>query len=291
MAFLIWGLLTIYWKHLRDFQPLELIAWRVTLSAATMAVVVAIRGRVRAVARAFADPETRWRLVVAAVLLTGNWTSYVWTIVNERVLESALGYFIAPIATMVLGVTVLGERLSTLARLALALGTGAVIVIAVSYGQVPWAALIIAGSWSLYGLVKRHVAMASIDSFAAESFVLVVPALVTVAFYAGRAGSIPADADAVHWTLLALSGVATAVPLVLFAFAAPRVPFTLLGPIQYLVPLINFVLGWAIYHEALPPSRIVGFTLVWLALAAVTFDRVHIARSARIGETSPVPVS
>ena len=144
-----------------------------------------------------------------------------------------------------------------------------------SYGQPPIAALVMAVSWSVYGLLKRRVPLAAVDGFAAESFVLVVPAVIVVAATAGLSDSIPRTADGAELVLVSVSGVATAVPLILFAFAAARVPLTVLGPLQYLIPTINFLLGWALYDEELPWSRLVGFGLIWAALLIVTIDGVR----------------
>jgi chloramphenicol-sensitive protein RarD len=178
---------------------------------------------------------------------------------------------------MAIGVVVLGEHPSRAQKLAMALTLAAVVELTVSYGHVPWAALIIAVSWSFYGLCKRNIPLTGVESFAAESFSLVVPAGIVVLVFAGHADSVPQSADARELVLVSLSGIATAVPLVLFAFAAARVPFTVLGPLQFLVPIINFLLGWLVYDEPLPPERLAGFALVWVALVLVTVDR---ARSA-----------
>jgi chloramphenicol-sensitive protein RarD len=236
--------------------------------------VVTVGHRWRVLLAAMRRPALTLRLAVAAVLLTANWTGYVWAVANDRVLETALGYFMAPLATMLLGVTVLGERASRLQRAALVLAAAAVVVLTVSYGRPPWIALVIAASWSLYGLLKRQVPLSPIESLAGETFILLVPAVVLVAAMSGAADSIPSSATAGHWVLVALTGVVTAVPLLLFAVAAQRVPFTLLGALQYLVPSINLVLGWLVYHESMPADRLVGFALVWVALVAVAMDKV-----------------
>lgn len=274
VAYLLWGLLTVYWKQLHRFDPFELIGWRIISASIVMAGVVTVGHRWGVLVAAMRRPALTLRLAGAAVLLTANWTGYVWAVANDRVLETALGYFMAPLATMLLGVTVLGEPASRLQRAALVLAAAAVVVLTVSYGRPPWVALVIAASWSLYGLLKRQVPLTPIESLAGETFILLVPAIVLVAAMSGAADSIPSSADAGHWVLVALTGVVTAVPLLLFAVAAQRVPFTLLGALQYLVPSINLVLGWLVYHESMPADRLVGFALVWVALVAVAVDKV-----------------
>lgn len=286
-AYTIWGLLTVYWKQLADFNPFELIGWRIISASLVMVLVVSVRGRWPAIRAVFADRSLLARIAVAAGLLTANWTAYVYAVVHERVIETALGYFMAPLGTMVLGITVLKERPSTAQKVAIVLASAAVIELTVSYGRPPVAALVMAVTWSVYGLLKRRVPLPATDSFAAESFVLVIPAAVVIAVAAGMSDSVPRSGDAAELTLVALSGLATAVPLTLFAFSAARVPLTLLGPLQYLVPTITFVLGWALYNEELPWSRLVGFMLVWAALLIITVDRVHSTVSRRADSRIP----
>lgn len=281
VAYTVWGLLTIYWKQLGDFDAFELIAWRIGTAAVVMAIVISIRRRWSVIRRTMLDPRLLTRIAAAATLLTVNWTAYVYAVVHERVLETALGYFIAPLGTMALGIFVFKERPTAAQKVAIALAVIAVVVLTLSYGRPPAIALIIAVSWSIYGLFKRQVPLSAIDGLAVETFVLLVPAAVVVAVMAGRDGSIPSTAGAGELLLVSLAGVATVIPLTLFAYAAARVPFQILGPLNYLVPSINFLLGWAVFGEDLPWSRVVGFAIVWAALAVVTVDRLRAGAAQR----------
>jgi chloramphenicol-sensitive protein RarD len=274
-AYLIWGSLTVYWKQLHDFGPAELIAWRVTTAALVMAVVVSARRRWSVIRTAMHDRTVAAQVVAAALLLTVNWGAYVYAVVNDRVIETALGYFIAPLGMMAMGIVLLGERPSRGQKVAMALGGLAIVELAVVYGRVPVLAILIAASWCGYSLTKRRVPLTGLDSFAAESFVLAIPAFVAVGVFTTHADSIPRAAATGELVLVALSGIVTAVPLSLFAYAAVRVPFTTLGSLQYLVPTINFALGWLVYDEALPWTRLLGFGLVWVALAVVTVDMLR----------------
>lgn len=287
-AFVLWGLLTIYWKQLAGLDAIELIGWRVATAAGFMSIVVTVRGRWPAITGALTDRSIGSRIVLASLLLTVNWTTYVWAVVNDRVIETALGYFLAPLGTMALGVVVLGEHLTPLKRWSVVFAASAVVVVTASYGRVPWVALVLAGSWSWYGLTKRRVPLDPIGSLTSELLVLGVPALALAISGFVREGGIPDHASGADWGFLLGTGVITAVPLLLFAFAAQRVPFTLLGPTNYLVPLINFVLGWLAFGEALPPSRVAGFLLVWVALVLVTADMFR-QRSGALAR-HPVPV-
>lgn len=278
LAYLLWGFLTIYWKQLSAFDAAELIAWRMACAGVVMGIVVTLRRSWPAIVAAFRDRRTLVRLIAASLLLTGNWGSYVWAVTNDRVIETALGYFIAPLATMAIGVFVLHETPTRAQRIAFALSIVAVVVLTVSYGRPPWIALALAGTWSLYGLAKRRVPLGPIDSLAGETFVLFVPAVVGLSWLSTRATSVVNTAAAGEWAYVLGTGVVTAVPLVLFAGAAQSIPFTLLGPLNLIVPIINFGLGWLLYDEPMPIDRVVGFAFVWVALVVVMIDRINGAR-------------
>lgn len=279
-AYLLWGFLTVYWKQLDAFDAFELIAWRMVCAGAVMAVIVTARRTWPTIVAALRDPAVARALAVSSVLLTLNWGSYVWAVTNDRVIETALGYFIAPLATMAIGVFVLKEQPTLAQRASFALAAVAVVILTVSYGRPPWIALVIAGSWSLYGLTKRRVPLGAVDSLAGETFVLFAPAVVAVIAFSSGADSVARTASGADWLFVLGTGVITAVPLMLFAAAAKAVPFTLLGPLNLLVPVINFGLGWLIYDEPMPADRLVGFGFVWVALVIVMWDRIATHRRA-----------
>ena len=287
-AYLLWGLLTVYWKLLHEFDPFDLIGWRIITAAIVMVIGLSVSGRWGHLRPVLRDRRLLGRVVVAALLLTVNWTSYVWAVVNDHVIETALGYFMAPLGTILIGVVVFGERLRNAQKIAVGLAVAAVIVLGVSYGAIPWLALAIAVSWSLYGWLKKEVPLTPVESMSAESFVLVVPAIVVVASLASQSDSVISSASTGEMVLVALTGLATVIPLMLFARAALRVPLTILGPLQYSVPTINFVLGWAVYGEEMPASRLAGFSLVWAGLLIVSLDTYRRSRSEAASTREPV---
>ncbi len=283
-VYLLWGFLTIYWKQLKAFDAFELIVWRMSCAGVVMAVIVTARRTWPNIVAALRHGPTARRLLMASVLLTLNWGSYVWAVTNDRVIETALGYFIAPLATMAIGVFVLHEEPTAAQRLAFGLAAIAVVILTISYGRPPWIAILIAATWSLYGLAKRRVPLGAVDSLAGETFVLFVPAVLAVIAFSMQADSVAQTADTADWILVLGTGVVTAVPLMLFAAAAQSIPFTLLGPLNLLVPIINFGLGWLIYGEPVPPDRLVGFAVVWTALIVVMWDRVSTHRRSAVPE-------
>lgn len=268
-AYAIWGLLTMYWKVLKSFDALELIGWRITLSVVMLVPFALATRRFIPLVRSLRDRQLLGRVVLASVLLTINWYTYVWAVVNGHVIETALGYFIAPIFTLVIGVYGLHEHLQPIQRVAVGFAVAGVVVLTAGYGSVPYIALTLAGSWSVYGLLKKQVTLAPLESLTAEVLVLCVPAASLVAVSWQHVESIPATSSAFEWVFVLLLGVATAVPLLLFAGAAHRTPLTVLGPMQYLVPTINFILGWLLYNEDVSATKLVGFGLIWVCLALV----------------------
>jgi chloramphenicol-sensitive protein RarD len=289
-AYLLWGLLTLYWKALRDLDPFELIGWRIVCSAALLVVVLSVGRRWTPLLEAARRPRLLGRIALAALLLTANWTCYVWAVVNDQVIETALGYFMAPIGTMLIGVFVLREHMYRAQVIAFALAVAAVAVLTLSYGRVPAIALVLATTWSVYGLLKRQVPLDPFQSLTGETMVVLLPAIGLMAWGFAADDGIAATATSGQTILVLLSGVVTTVPLLLFAVAAPRVPFTILGPLQYVVPTINFLLGWLAFGEELPPSRLVGFLLVWAGLAVLSVDTVRRARTVRTAAV-PAPAS
>ncbi len=271
-AYVLWGLLTIYWKQLHGFPPFELIGWRVMASFTILMVLATINRRVRVIARAAFSRTLAPRIAAAAILVTVNWSSYVWAVAHDHVIETALGYFMAPLLTMWLGVAVLKEKLNRSQKAAIALAVVAVGILTVGYGRLPFLALLIAASWAFYGLLKRRVPMSSLDSLTAEMMWLVLPAIVLAIAQSGRNDSITVTADGLHWALVIMTGLITVVPLWMFGHAALRVPLTVLGPLQYSVPTINFLLGWLAYNEELDATRLVGFAFVWVALVVLALD-------------------
>lgn len=274
-AYLLWGVITIYWKLLDDFNAFDLIGWRIVTAVALLLGLVAMQRRLRAVGVALRDPSLLARIAVAAVMLVINWTLYVWAVVNEHVMETALGYFIAPLFTAVIGVVVLGEPLRRLQKVALGFAVASVAVLTIAYGRPPVIALAIATSWAAYGLLKKQVPLRPLESLTAETVVLVLPAAALVIWSLSRSDQMFSGATSIEVILVLLTGLITAVPLLLFAHAAQRLPLTIIGPMQYLVPVINFLLGWLAYGEPLESSRFVGFMLVWFGLVCTFTDTMR----------------
>ena len=271
-SYLIWGLVTIFWKHLKGFDSFELIGWRITTSTILLVAYMTVTKKMKPLLTTMCDSRTLVRLIMASILLTINWTTYVWAVVNGHVLEAALGYFIAPLCTMVLGVFVLHEKLRRPQIFAIIFALCGVAVITIEYGRVPWIALTIASSWTFYGYLKKQVQLPPLESLTGEVIVAFIPALMYVAICWNHTNSVSNTASSTQWLLIALTGLITTVPLLLFAAASQRIPLTLIGPMQYINPTINFLLGWLLYSEEITATKVAGFALIWICLAIVLLD-------------------
>lgn len=271
-VYFLWGALTLYWKELRDFDPFELIGWRIASSVVVLVVVMSATRRLRPLLIALRNPRLFLRIFLASVLLTINWATYVWAVVNDHVLETALGYFIAPVLTIVIGVGVLHERLRLIQKVAVAFAVGGIAVLTIAYGRVPWIAITIASSWSFYAYLKKKVPLQPLESLTAEVLVLAVPAIAFLFATWSNVDSVSNTANFTEWIFVAFTGVITAVPLLMFASASQRTPLTILGPMQYIVPTMNFLIGWLLFDELLTSSKVAGFSLIWVCLALVLTD-------------------
>ena len=277
----MWGGFTAYWKLLSEFAPADLVGWRIASATLVLAILLIARGTWGNVIGALSDPPIRRRLALASALLAVNWSTYVFAVVSDRVIETALGYFLAPLITMAIGVLVLGERLTPMKRAAAVLAVASILITSISYGAVPWVAVFLGGSWAWYGLTKRRVPLGPVDSLGSEVLLLMPLAGVVVAISLVRDGGVidAAGPGISPWLGLLGTGVITAAPLLLFAHAAKRVPFTLFGPIGWMVPIINLLLGWVAYGESMPALRLIGFALVWVALIGIAIETLRAERS------------
>ena len=275
LAYVLWGMFPLYWTHLQPAGAVELLAHRVIWSVAVMAVIVALWRRWPALLAVVRDRRTLLLLTLAAVVISVNWGSYIWGVNNGRVVETSLGYFINPLVTVLMGVFILGERLRHLQWIAMGVAFAAVVVLTLDYGRVPWIALVLAFSFGTYGLAKKQANVGPVESLTVETLVLAPVAAAYVAWLAASGQSNFGSHGLGHAALMTMSGLVTAVPLLLFGAAAIRVSMVSLGLLQYLAPTIQFVLGVFYFHEDMPLGRWVGFALVWLALVVFTVEALH----------------
>ncbi|MDT7787348.1 MAG: chloramphenicol-sensitive protein RarD [Pseudonocardiales bacterium] len=268
VAYVLWGLFPAYWPLLVPAQPVEVLAHRIVWSFVTLAIAVVVLRRWRP----FLELSGKGWLIVtaAAVLITVNWGTYIYAVNSKHVVEAALGYFITPLVSVALGLIFLKERLRLVQAVAFAVVVVAVIVLTVDYGRLPVISLILAVSFGIYGLLKKKVPLDAISSLTAESAVL-APIAGIYLLTLGSANTFTTEGTG-HTLMILSTGIVTVVPLLLFGAGARLIPLTTMGMLQYLAPVLQFAWGVFIVNEPMPPSRWIGFALVWLALAIFTFD-------------------
>lgn len=268
LAFLCWGLFPLYFHALNAIPPLEITTHRVLWSLVFLAIVLTVRRQWGWVGPLMQEKKVMASFFVSSLLLSGNWLLYIWAVNNGHVVESSLGYFINPLFNVMLGFVVLKERLRRGQWAAIAVAAAGVAWLAWEGGRMPWIALALAGSFGCYGLMRKTAALGALEGLSFETMLLFPFALGYMLWLTahGQNSFINADADSTRALLLA-AGPITAIPLLLFAAGARRIPLSVLGLLQYIGPTIQFSLGIFLFHEAFTSGKLVGFVLIWSALA------------------------
>ncbi|MGV0585404.1 EamA family transporter RarD [Mycobacteroides chelonae] len=282
-AYFMWGLFPAFFPLLKPASALEILAHRMIWTLLLMVIVVAVSGRLRDLIAM--GPRNWFLLAGASALIALNWGVYIYAVNSGHVLDAALGYFVNPLVTVLLGVLIFREPLSRWQLLALVLAVTAVIVLTINYGQLPVITLVLAVSFAGYGAIKKTVTVDPRVSLMAEGIVAAPFALAYVAFLglAGQQHFLGYTHG--HTALIVFSGVVTALPLLMFGIAAQRIPLVTLGLLQYLTPSLQMLWGVLVKHEAMPPERWAGFALIWAALVVFTVDAVLSARRVRPATT------
>ncbi|MNB79935.1 EamA-like transporter family protein [compost metagenome] len=283
IAYIMWGVLPLYWKLFNDVPAGEILSHRVVWSFVFMAVLVAIQQRWSDMKRIAANRSQLLSLTASGLLIAANWLIFIWAVNNGHVVETSLGYYLNPLFNVLLAVVFLREKPNRGQWLAIALAGAAVLLIAVNYGRFPWIAISLAASFGLYGLAKKKTRQEASVGLLSETAVVLPIALVYWIYLA-------ASGESTAWTLswpmftgLLLSGAVTALPLLFFARAAARMPLTTLGFVQYIGPTIMLILSVFVFKETVSPVLLTGFALIWTALAVYAASSVRGAKLAKAG--------
>lgn len=274
-AYVLWGVLPLFLKLLAHLPVLEVTAHRALWTAPAAAAAAAVMG---GLAQLKVDRAALARLVLAAGLIGANWLIYVWAVANARIVEASLGYFLLPLLNVAIGVLAFGERLTRAQWLAVGLAAAGVLNMAVGVGVIPWVALGLAFSFGLYGVVKKTVPVTAPAGLFWEAALLAVPAVMLLG-WVGAAGGAPFGTGRWDWALLLLTGPISAIPLMLFAYGARRLPLTALGLLQYLAPTLQFAIGLS-FGEPFTLGHAVTFGLIWAGLALYTWSGARARRVA-----------
>jgi chloramphenicol-sensitive protein RarD len=287
-AYIAWGFLPIFWKALHAVPALENLAQRIVWGLAVAVVLVAYRSNWRWLGEVFRSKRTMLTFVTSSLLLSVNWFVYIWAVNAGYIVETSLGYCINPLLNVLLGVLFLKERLRVGQGVAVALALAGVLYLTVQYGAPPWIALALATSFGAYGLLRKTATLGSLEGFTLEALLL-FPLAVGYVLYLEVIGSGAFVHTGVATSLLLVcGGFVTAATLLLFAAGARRITLISLGILQYVAPTIQFLLGVLVYGEALSPQRLVGFCVIWLALAIYTLEAV--LRNGRAAQACAVAI-
>jgi chloramphenicol-sensitive protein RarD len=283
-AYVLWGVLAVYWKLLAHVPSLQIVAHRVLWSFAVLVLLLTATGQWGRL-RAVMTRRVVILYVVAALLIAINWLVYIWAVVSGFLLEASLGYFITPLVNVLLGVMVLRERLRSFQWLAVALAGAGVLQLTYVYGATPWIALVLAVTFGLYGLVKKRAPLGATDGLTLETGVVVpIAGIYLVATEYTGTGAI-GQASALTQALLVGGGPMTLLPLLLFASAAQRISLSALGILQYIAPTMQFLLGAFVFDEPFTRIQLVGYALVWLGLLVFTVEGLSRRRGIPVLES------
>ena len=280
-AYVIWGLFPLYFRQLAMVPPMEILVHRVLWSVLFVLVLLGLRRQWAWIAAVARQPRVLGAFAASALLLSVNWLVYIWAVNNGHVVDASLGYFITPLVNVLLGYTVLHERPRRAQWVALGLAAAGVVWLTWQVGALPWIALVLATTFGSYGLLRKIAVLGPLEGLALETLLLTPPALLAMVLWwgPGSASLPPADGGTSLW-LIGI-GPVTAIPLLLFAAGARSISLTTLGVLQYLGPTIQFGLGVWYFREPFDPARLVGFGLIWAALALYSADGFRTARARR----------
>jgi chloramphenicol-sensitive protein RarD len=265
-AYMLWGILPVYWKALESVSPVQILGHRVVWSFALLAILILQRREAMSLIKALAS----WRIVLFAALAAGllgvNWLVYIWGVNNGHIVETSLGYFINPLVSVLLGVLFFKERLRPLQWAAVGLAACGVIYLAIRSGTLPWISLALALTFGFYGLLKKKSPLEALPGLGVEMAFLLLPALGYLLFAQSQGSGAFGHAGAETDLLLIFTGVVTAMPILMFGMAARSIPLSLVGLLQYIAPTCQFLLGVLAYGEPFTHERLIGFSVIWLAL-------------------------
>ncbi|MBL9135414.1 MAG: EamA family transporter RarD [Verrucomicrobiales bacterium] len=273
-CYLMWGLVPLYWTQLSEINPVELIAHRHVGSLVVVAALVALQGMIREVADALRSRRILAVHLLSGTLLTVNWLVYVWGVNTGHVIETSLGYFLVPLANVAAGRFLLHEHLRRWQWVAIGFAAAGVAVMVAQVHRLPWIALILAVTFSSYGVLRKRSPLGSLTGLTVETLLLSPVAVGFLVWQQARGMGALGRVDGAHQALLLVAGLITAVPLLMFAYGARRIRLSTLGLLQYLGPTTQFSLGLLVYREAFSRDRMLGFGLIWTGLVLYTADNL-----------------
>lgn len=285
-AYILWGIFPIYFKALRDVSPLEILWHRIVWAFVFLLIALAARRQWSWIGRLARQPKVVAGFAASAVLLSANWYLYIWSVNSDHVVDASLGYFMNPLVTVLLGFLLLHERLRPLQWAAVALAASGVAWLTWQSGHLPWIGLALAFSFGFYGLLRKTAALGALEGLSLETFLLFPIAFGYLVWLALNDRNAFLHASLASKGLLMAAGPITAIPLLLFAAGARRIPLSTLGLLQYFAPSLQLLIGVWIYHESFTAERAIGFAVIWSALLVYSLEGVWRARRLRASLSS-----
>jgi len=272
-SYTLWGLFPLYWPLLQPATPLEMVSHRAVWSLVICVIALAIMHQLRSTFALMLSPGVFWKFVLAAIFISANWLAYIWAVNNEQIVEASLGYYMQPILLVLVGIFAFKEEMRKIQWVAFIVATIGVIILTIDYGRPPWISFVLAFSWSSYSFVKKKINLGSLQGLAIETFISSF-FYGTYLIWLGEQGKGQFGNGFGLTALLIGAGAVTAIPLLLFNGATTRIPFTMIGLLQYLTPTIQFMLAVFLRHEPMPAGRWIGFVFIWIALIALGYDLI-----------------
>lgn len=271
-AYMAWGSFPIYFKSLHDIAPLEILLHRMVWALGFLLIVLAVRRQWAWLSTTLRQPKVLAGFTASALLLSTNWFVYIWAVNHDRIIDASLGYFMTPLVNVLLGFLVLGERLRRLQWAAVFVAALGVAWLTWGNGHLPWIGLTLGLTFGTYGLLRKTAKLGALEGLSLETLLLFPLAVLALAVMAWNGSNSFIHAPATSQWLLVAAGPITAIPLLLFATAARRIPLSTLGLLQYITPTLQLLVGVWLYHEPFSAARLLGFAAIWIALALYSAD-------------------
>ncbi len=281
VAYTLWGVLPLYWKLLINVPPLEILAHRIIWSFIFMVLIVVGSGGGKALIAFLSDKKRLFYMFLCGFIISINWFTYIYAVNTNHVIEASMGYFINPLVVVLLGVSVLKEKLSRWQLTALILAAVGVLIVTVQYGRIPWIAIFLASTFALYGLIKKMARVDSITGLTLETFIVMPIALLFLLTLESQGTGAMGAAPLATKLLLAGAGIVTATPLLLFARGVERTTFSMMGFLQYIAPSITLLLGIFVFKEYFSTTHLISFCFIWAALVIFTLANIGLLKEPR----------
>ena len=266
-AYIIWGVMPIWLKMIKSVPALQILSHRIAWSFLFLLVIVIGRNQLKPLIRTALSQKIIVIYSIAAVLLSANWLTYIYAVNSDHIVESSLGYFINPLVNVLLGVVIFQEKLRSLQWLPVGVAFLGVAYLTFDYGRLPWIAIVLAVTFALYAVVKKIAPLGPLRGLTIETAILFLPAVTYLLYSEINNSGYFGHHGLQHNILLIFAGIITAVPLLLFGTAARSIPLTMVGLLQYIAPSCQFLIGILVYHEPFTSTRLIGFAIIWSALA------------------------